>query len=68
MLEIIYPSDYNKIKMGKRTLCVSGYAKNKRDNIPLRKEKALKMLAKHYFSFDKHQIAQTLKAGELIEV
>lgn len=55
-------------KLHNKAFFIYGFAKNKRSNISLKEELALKMLAKLYFSYDEKQIDRAIKAGELVEV
>ncbi len=55
-------------KLHNKAFFIYGFAKNKRSNITLKEELALKMLAKLYFSYDEKQIDRAIKAGELVEV
>jgi hypothetical protein len=47
---------------------IFGFAKNEKENLSLKEKKALKLLAKEYFSYDDKQLATALKVKELIEV
>lgn len=47
---------------------IYGFAKNKQSNILPKEEKALKSLAKIYFSYNDNEIEQAIKKGELFEV
>lgn len=47
---------------------IYGFAKNDRANISKQEERALKQLAKLYFSFSEKQLDQAIKNGELSEV
>lgn len=55
-------------KLNNKAFFIYGFAKNKRSNITLKEELALKMLAKLYFTYDEKQIDRAIKTGELIEV
>ncbi|TLY46077.1 MAG: type II toxin-antitoxin system RelE/ParE family toxin [Gammaproteobacteria bacterium] len=55
-------------KLNNKAFFIYGFAKNKRSNITLKEELALKMLAKLYFTYDEKQIDRAIKIGELIEV
>lgn len=55
-------------KLNNKAFFIYGFAKNKRSNITLKEELALKMLAKLYFTYDERQIDRAIKVGELIEV
>ena len=55
-------------KLNNKAFFIYGFAKNKRSNITLKEEFALKMLAKLYFTYDEKQIDRAIKIGELIEV
>ena len=55
-------------KLHNKAFFIYGFAKNKRSNITLKEELALKTLAKLYFTYDEKQIDRAIKAGELIEV
>ncbi len=55
-------------KSGKHTFFIFGFLKNQADNITIKELKALKSLAKEYFSYDQGQIDRAIKSGELIEI
>ncbi|MGB8806737.1 MAG: type II toxin-antitoxin system RelE/ParE family toxin [Candidatus Rickettsiella isopodorum] len=55
-------------KLNNKAFFIYGFAKNKRSNITLKEELALKMLAKLYLTYDEKQIDRAIKIGELIEV
>lgn len=55
-------------KLNNNAFFIYGFSKNKRSNITLRENNALKELAKVYFSYDKKEINHAIKSGELIGV
>ncbi len=55
-------------KTSDKAFFIYGFSKNKQENITLKEEQALKKLAKIYLSYDRGQLDQAIKAGELFEV
>lgn len=55
-------------KSGKHTFFMFGFLKNQADNITPQEQKALKALAKEYFSYNESQLEKAVKSGQLIEV
>jgi len=55
-------------KLQNKAIFIHGYAKNERENITLKEQEALRLLAKIYFNYTDEQINETIKAKELIEV
>jgi hypothetical protein len=45
-----------------------GFLKNQADNITQQELKALKAMAKEYFSYNQSQIDNAAKSGQLIEI
>ena len=55
-------------KSGKHTFFMFGFLKNQTDNITPQELKALKSMAKEYFSYNQSQIDKATKSGQLIEI
>lgn len=55
-------------KSGKHTFFMFGFLKNQADNITPQELKALKAMAKEFFSYDQDQIDKATKSGQLIEI
>ena len=55
-------------KSGKHTFFMFGFLKNQTDNITRQEQKALKAMAKEYFSYNESQLEKAVKSGQLIEV
>lgn len=55
-------------KMKNKAIFIYGYAKNRKDNISLKEEQALKKLAKIYFAYEANEINIAVNSGELFEV
>jgi len=55
-------------KLQNKAIFIHGYAKNERENITLKEQEALRLLAKIYFNYTDEQINETIKAKELIEI
>lgn len=55
-------------KIHNKAIFMYGFAKNQRENISGKEEKALKELAKVFLNFNDNQIDKAIQVGELIEV
>lgn len=55
-------------RLGERAIFVFGFAKNERDNIDRREERALKAYAKVLLGLDSAQVASALGTGEWLKL
>ena len=55
-------------KTNDKAIFIYGFSKNKRENITLQEEEALKLLAKTYLAYSEDYILRAIKLDELIEV
>jgi len=55
-------------KTEEKAFFMVGFAKNERDNIGVKEEKALKRMAKELLGYSDKQLRMALTAGELIEI
>jgi len=55
-------------RVGDIAVFIYGYAKNKKSDLTPKEEKALKMLAKTYFSLSESELDKAVAKGQLIEI
>ncbi len=55
-------------KIHNKAIFMYGFAKNQKENISSKEEKALKELAKVFLNFNDNQVDKAIQVGELIEV
>lgn len=55
-------------RVGEIAVFIYGYAKNKKSDLTPKEEKALKLLAKTYFSLTASDLDKAIAKGQLIEI